>query len=209
LPKRASAVTPYSAIEFTIVDSSGRPVPRGVVSVRIGDNHHDLCSFGNGRARIEPGMVTEQAALEIWAPAHRVTVVTAPFASRRIALEPELEVEFELAVPPLWTANKLTLLGFVWMRDTDPPQFQPIAFDRMQPFEFDSHGRGSIGLPCAGAFSFYLSVRRAIPGEGEDDYGVALVNGEFDVRETDGRQIVKLALDPEGLKQCNEDLGLK
>jgi len=136
-------------------------------------------------------------------------VLTPPFTSRRVALDSEFEVEFEFDVPPRWKEAKLTLIGYVSMRDVDPPQFQPVAFDRMQPFQFDARGRGNAGLPCAGAFSVYLVIRRAVPGEDDDDYGVGMVDEDFVVRETDGRQVVELVLDPESVKQCNEDLGLK
>jgi len=209
--RKANLVAPNAeTIEFTILDSRGRAIPRGVIAGRSHDGDRgDLITFGNGRARISPALLVDQVSLEIWAPNCRVAVLTPPFTSRRVALDSEFEVEFEFDVPPRWKEAKLTLIGYVSMRDVDPPQFQPVAFDRMQPFQFDARGRGNAGLPCAGAFSVYLVIRRAVPGEDDDDYGVGMVDEDFVVRETDGRQVVELVLDPESVKQCNEDLGLK
>lgn len=209
LPGRTSA-DPTEAVLFTVVDPAGRPIPRGTISGRYTGGLEFQRTFGGGRALVPREEVSKCSSIEIWAPQCRALVLQDPFTLRRVTLQPDLAVEFHLDWPAKWREAGLELVGDVTFVDTDPPQFQPAAFARMQPFRFDAAGRGRVHLMASGRFSIYATVvRQGVRGLEDIDYGIGLLQHEFTVHETDAVQRFELTLDPENVAQMNEDLSLK
>lgn len=212
LLSRVSATSPVTdKIEFAIVDSRGRAMPRGLlVGFDSDGDGGGEWPFGNGKARIDKASCALCESIEIWAPGCRVVRLEPPYASRRVALAPELEVEFTLVLPDRWRTERLEYRGSVNVFETDPPQYVPLAFSRMQPFLLDSRGRGSVGLPMAGRFNVYLSIRRPErDGREEIGFDFTPLNSVFVARETDGLQPVELVLDPDAIAQFNVALGFE
>lgn len=224
LAKRTPEDAPTGTIEFTVVDTGGRPIPRGVVwAWRADDDWSWEHYFAGGRSRTDIEGLTR---LEFWAPGHRAVVLRAPFVERRVVLGPMFEIEVRLQVPRELSDERCSFTGRIWQAPQIVGESSVPVLDgssgaigvtaipsqaaaRFDGFRFDRKGRAVVGLPVSGSFGVAVELtRQAGETDSVSDYTVMIEPGTFVVREVDGRQVLDVRLTPEGLKQCLDDLGL-
>lgn len=202
-----------AALEFTVVDSLGRAVPRGVAwALWDAENWEGEHYFAGGRVRLPAGV----KRVEFWAPGLRTHVLHEPIVGGRITLQPAYEVEFRLELPKQMTGKEFTYLGRFWPRPdehADPTSpfagMTPVAATRVDSFPFDRRGRARLALPASGKFDVMIELTvKGIPPGTESVFGLGLEVGEFSVRDADGRQVVDLRIQRESLDEVMDALGL-